>query len=217
MGVNGTMLVLIADHHAIVRTGLACFVEQLDANVEVLQSQSHGEAIDQLSQRKVDLAVVGVFQTNGGLAPQIRELADAAQPAPLIVFAEPSSRELIESCIHAGANAFVAKSTDERHLIHILRLVLEGGSYIPAETVKQIDSTSRPARDSAKIMIPPARLTNRQADVLNCLRLGMSNSDIADKLGLNLSTVKGHVSAVLKTLGVRNRTQAVIAARKTAP
>ena len=208
------MLVLIADHHAIVRTGLACFVEQLENGVEVAQVQSFGEAIDVLRQRKVDLVIAGVFQANGGVAPQIRELSQAANAAPLIIFAELSSRELVESCLKAGAKAFVAKSTDERHLIHILRLIIDGGSYLPPEAILRAEGTAVASFEASKPIALPTRLTNRQEDVLDCLRLGMSNSDIADKLGLNLSTVKGHVSAVLKSLGVRNRTQAVIAARK---
>ncbi len=206
------MLVLIADHHAIVRTGLACFVEQLDENVQVLQAQSHEEAVDVLAQRRPDLVIVGVFRTNGGVAPQITELSNAAGPAPVIIFAEPASRELVEDCLQAGAKAFVPKSTEDRQLLHILRLIVDGGGYAPPD-VFVFSGKARPmAGMGGSAAGPSGRLTNRQLDVLNCLRLGMSNNDIADELGLNLSTVKGHVSAVLKSLGVRNRTQAVIAA-----
>lgn len=206
------MLVLIVDHHAIVRTGLACFVEQLGEDVEVLQAASHEAAIEVLARRRPDLVISGMLRTNGSAAPQIRELGDAAGEAPIIVFADPASRELVEDCLKAGAKAFVPKSTEDRQLIHILRLVTDGGGYAPPE-VLLLTGKARPIADKGGNTVgPSAHLTNRQLDVLNRLRLGMSNNDIADELGLNLSTVKGHVSAVLRSLGVRNRTQAVIAA-----
>ncbi len=210
------MLVLIADHHAIVRTGLAYFVEQLSEDIEVVQAQSFEHAVNLLGQRKADLAVVGAFQSNGAVAPQVSELADAASPSPLVVFADPGSREMVEECMRAGAKAFVPKSTDERQLVHILRLVMEGGSYVLPDLLLDQSKGQQIWQAPEKVAGSTGHLTSRQLDVLNCLRLGMSNNDIADELGLNLSTVKGHVSAVLKTLGVRNRTQAVITTRRSA-
>ncbi len=209
------MLVLVADHHAIVRTGLACFVEQLGKGVEVQLAQTFDESLDHLRKTRPDLVITGVLRGNGGLALQISDLCEVAQPAPVIVFADPLSPELVEGCLQAGAKAFVPKSTDDRHLIHILRLVLDGGNYVPREIVGPPARRLKAAGGCAAPSTIPSRLTNRQIDVLNCLRVGMSNNDIAEQLGLNLSTVKGHVSAVLKSLGVRNRTQAVIAARGT--
>ena len=165
-----------------------------------------------MTRRRPDLVIAGMFRVNGSVTPQIRELSDTAGPAPVIVFAEPASRELVADCLQAGAKAFVPKSTEDRQLIHILRLVVDGGGYAPPE-VPVFPGRTRSTADMGGIAARQnAHLTKRQLDVLNRLRLGMSNNDIADELGLNLSTVKGHVSAVLKSLGVRNRTQAVIAA-----
>ena len=168
--------------------------------------------MDVMAQSRPDLVIIGILRTNGSVALQIGELGDAAGAAPVIVFAEPASRELIENCLRAGAKAFVPKSTEDRQLIHILRLVVDGGSYAPSDVLLSSDKVPSRAENGGRVAGSSAHLTNRQHDVLNRLRLGMSNNDIADELGLNLSTVKGHVSAVLKSLGVRNRTQAVIAA-----
>ena len=206
------MHILIADPKAIVRTGLACFVEQLGVQTTIFQATSWEEAVAAATEQRPDLAILDLFRANGNAGAQIAEFCAKAEPAAVIVFNEGQSADLVRDCIKAGAKAFVPKATEERQLIDIIRLVLDGGTYIPAEMLSSEPIGARNSRRH-RGQSTEAGLTGRQVDVLNCLRLGMSNHEIASKLGLNLSTVKGHVSAVLKGLGVRNRTQAVIASR----
>ena len=107
-----------------------------------------------------------------------------------------------------GARAFIPKTTEDGLFLSILRMVLQGGTYAPpalaglgAGDVSAAAGLSSGGLDA---------LTPRQRDVLEMLAQGLSNREVGERLGLNINTVKGHVTAILKVLGVENRTQAVL-------
>ena len=124
--------------------------------------------------------------------------------------------------IETGAMGFIPKTTSSQLLLNALRLVLAGGVYLPTEVLRHHEGTPEPAlrlaaeaSDSGKMLAPHAiGLTERQSDVLALLVQGKSNKLICRDLGLAEGTVKIHVTAILKTLNVSNRTQAVIAVGK---
>ena len=205
------MHVLIADPQAIIRTGLTCLIDQLEVEATVSHATTWEEALTATAEKGPDLAIVDLFRANGSAGAQIAEFCAKSRSTAVIVFSGSQSPGLARDCINAGAKAFVPQATEERQLVDIIRLVVDGGSYVPSEMLSSAPDTIRGNKHRGNLQT--LGLTGRQVDVLNCLRLGLSNHEIAAKLGLNLSTVKGHVSAVLKGLGVRNRTQAVIASR----
>jgi DNA-binding NarL/FixJ family response regulator len=114
----------------------------------------------------------------------------------------------MRAVLSRGVRAFIPKSTDDVLIVNILRLVMAGGSYVPP-ILGMAGSSTAPQPAAA----PPSvfdGLTRRQLDVLDLLAQGLSNQEIGERLGLNLSTVKTHVTGVLKALGVGSRTQAVL-------
>ena len=101
---------------------------------------------------------------------------------------------------------FIPKTANTRVLLDALRLVLSGGVYVPAEST-QANSALRPRSVTRPEQLG---LTLRQADVLKLLVQGKPNKLICRDLRLSEGTVKVHVSAILRALNVRNRTQVVI-------
>src|SRR4030095_12386182 len=118
--------------------------------------------------------------------------------------------------IDLGAMGFVPKRASNETLQEALHVVMQGGIYVPQMSMSEAaapvagDPASFAAQHSAAAMAA-FKLTPRQTDVLALLLRGMSNKLIARELNLSVETVKDHVAAVLRALGVNSRTQAVLA------
>ena len=154
--------------------------------------------------------------------------AHAARPAMPIVLLSSSDRKVdVLRALDLGAVGFVPADSDRATLIAALQLVLDGGIFVPPEVMRgtRVDTTFA-APDSAwdgrlhdapGISATPDRspasfgLTRRQTDVLFLLLQGQTNKQIARELNLSVETVKEHVAAVLRTLNVSSRAQAVVA------
>ena len=119
--------------------------------------------------------------------------------------------EYVFEAMRSGASGFVLKRVPPAELIEAVRMVAAGESLLfPASTRRVIE---RFARAGASGSLPD--LTDREQDILRCLARGLSNQEIAAELFVTVETVKSHVASVLMKLGVRDRTQAVIAAYET--
>ena len=124
---------------------------------------------------------------------------------PVLVLSATHDRATVEHALDLGAMGFIPKTANTRVLLEALQLVLSGGVYVPTE--------SGPANGfRARAVTRPEQLglTLRQADVLKLLVQGKPNKLICRDLQLSEGTVKVHVSAILRALNVRNRTQVVI-------
>ena len=122
----------------------------------------------------------------------------------------------IQEAFHHGATGYLPKTLKGDVMINALRLILAGGTYLPPAALKDGGKASA----SFDNCIPNAlaetleKLTPRQRDVFARLGQGKSNREIADELGLSVSTIKIYVTGVLKALQISNRTQAGILASK---
>ena len=128
---------------------------------------------------------------------------------------------MVHKTIELGAAGYISKTASNAVIISAVNLVLSGGVYIPPELLKetapeefdllkQVETVPVASRVEDKIKI----LTPRQIDVLKLIARGKSNKVIAYELGLTEGTVKLHVTAILKLLGVYNRTGAVVEATR---
>lgn len=213
------MQVLIADDHSIVRSGLAHLVGELDGQVAVTTATSFGQLCAVLEQGQgqgerpgFDLIVMDLRMPGLGGLPEVGALVRRVAPVPVVVFSMVDSPEEMRAVLSLGVRAFIPKSTDDVLVLNILRLVLAGGSYVPPVLGMAGGVAPAPAPAPASVF---DGLTRRQLEVLDLLAQGLSNQEIGDRLGLNLSTVKTHVTGVLKTLGVGSRTQAVLLVKES--
>ena len=138
---------------------------------------------------------------------------------PVMVLSAAHDRATIDRCLRAGASGFLAKTASGERLGTAVRAVAGGGIYVPRDAEGTPARASWAAAHAGAPGGPRAEardlgLTDRQSDVLRLILRGLPNKLIGRQLQLAEGTVKVHVSAVLRALGVRNRTQAVLAANR---
>lgn len=209
------MRVLVADDHSIVRSGLKHLLGELAPDISVLEATTFNQARDLIDAHDSwDLIVMDLRMPGYSGLDELKRLVERMAPVPVVVFSMFENPDEMRAVLATGVRAFIPKSTDDALIVNIMRLVLAGGAYVPpvlggvGEGGPATAATGLPPALSANTM--PA-LTRRQQEVLNLMAEGLSNQEISDRLGLNLSTVKTHVTGILKALGVENRTQAVLA------
>lgn len=222
------MRVLIADDHSIVRSGLSYLVAEL-ADPVTAETATSMQQLDELLARgeAVDLVIMDLHMPGFTGLPDLERVVAKVAPAPVVVFSMVDSPDEMRSVLGCGVRAYVPKSTDDGLFVNILRLVMAGGTYVPPVLGMTGDAVGagrptlvslapeRPAGGLARRPAPFDQLTRRQLEVLDLMAQGLSNQDIGDRLGLNLSTVKTHVTGVLKALGVESRTQAVLLVKES--
>jgi DNA-binding NarL/FixJ family response regulator len=209
--------VLVADDHQLVRDGLKLALLQLEKNIEIVEADSLDKAIAACKAHEgfdlvlLDLNMPGTTQLMA-LDGFERECPDAR----IVVISASHDMQTVQAAIRRGVLGFIPKTTGKGSLVAALRFVLAGGVYVPPEMFLNETGIIQPAAqsiDSAAAITPQAAgLTARQVDVLNELLDGKSNKRICRDLGLAMGTVKGHVAAVLHTLGVKTRAEAISAA-----
>ncbi|MBC7908439.1 MAG: response regulator transcription factor [Rhodospirillaceae bacterium] len=205
------MKILIADDHELFREGLRQILEQMDPAMTIVEAADFQQAID-AAEREQDIDIVLMDITMPGGAwndtlPRLKEILPDRVPV-IIVSASDDRRQVLET-ITLGAAGFIPKTSSSRVMMSALQLVLAGGVYLPPALLQQGGDIG----DGASVPHgADALLTPRQREVLALLGKGQANKEIARALQLAEGTVKLHVTAILKTLGVNNRTRAVVAA-----
>lgn len=195
--------ILVVDDHAIVRDGVAQLVQGVRPGCQVSLASRLDEA-ETLIEACSDCGLVILDVHLPGLAHPLEGFRRLRARRPLLAMLLVSGDEdaqLARMALHEGAAGFVLKSSDTSVLANALRLVLDGGCYVPPNLV----------RAGALSTGPLETMTPRQRDVLRQLINGKSNKEIARSLGMSEPTVKAHLVNIFRTLGARNRSQAVLA------
>jgi DNA-binding NarL/FixJ family response regulator len=207
---------LLIDDHSIMRAGLAALLTQTKADIEILEAGDAAggirevDAHDDLDAVFLDLNMPG----EDGMSA-LREIGKRRPDLPVILLSSSENPEHVRQALAAGALGYLPKSASPQTLISALQLVLSGEVYVP-QIMLRTDASEASDRPPTAIINFSIPLTERQIDVLKLLGRGISNKEIGRELLVSERTVKAHVTAIFKSLGVVNRTQAVEAARRAA-
>src|SRR5215467_8570963 len=200
------MKILVIDDHPLIQEALSHVLKALDPALELIQAHDASEAHAALSREPdTDLIVLDLTLPGCDGFVLLSELRQEWPAMPVLVLSATHDRRTVERALDLGAMGFIPKTANTRVLLDALRLVLSGGIYIPSHTSGVSPLRSRPATKPEQL-----GLTLRQADVLKLLVEGKPNKLICRDLRPSEGTVKVHVSAILRALNVRNRTQVVI-------
>ncbi len=217
---TGSMRILIADDHAIVREGLRALIET-EPDMELAGEAADGrEAVALAEQYRPDVILLDLVMPGMDGIAAIEQIQAAQPGARILVLTSFAEDERVFAAIKSGALGYLLKDSSPQQLSQALRDVCRGEPALhPAVARKLMGELRRPAArpvaaetspdgDARPATLPA--LTEREAEVLRLVAQGLSNDEIAARLVLSERTVRTHVSNILAKLHLANRTQAAL-------
>jgi DNA-binding NarL/FixJ family response regulator len=211
------MKILIVDDHTLFRSGMVHLLQSLSPQPVVVESEDLTSAVEILiSQSDVDLVLLDLKLSDAVGVDSLLKLRKQAPDTSIIVLSGEQDPIVIRRCIDHGAMGFITKSATHDELLNAIRLIIAGGIYLPREVMANAIHSRNPEERTDVALL--ASLSDRQREVLTYLLQGKPNKTISSKMEISQNTVKAHLSAIFRTLGARNRTEAVyFAARAGVP
>ena len=203
--------VLVVDDQPLVRSGFRMVLEERP-DLELVGEASDGaQALELTRELEPDVILMDVRMPNLDGVEATRRLVADGTKARILVLTTFDLDEYVYAAIRAGASGFLLKDVEPAELVDAIRVVAAGNSLFgPAATERLVMRFSQqPSPDAGRSL---DELTEREKEILTLLASGLSNAELADRLFLSETTVKTHVSSILRKLRVRDRVQAVIAA-----
>ncbi len=210
---NDGVRFLIIDDHPLFREALHSAVRMAYPDVDTVEARSISEGLDILAGPKpfdlalLDLNMPGVHGFEGLLQLRTRH-----PHLPVVVVSGHEEPKIISEALSYGAAGFIPKSVRKADLASAIKSVMDGAIYTPE--AYEAPAQDAESSDRADMVRKLAKLTPQQLRVLQMLRQGLLNKQIAYELQVGETTVKAHVSEILRKLNVYSRTQAVIEVSK---
>ena len=217
-GTPKSMNVLIADDHPIFRTSLRQVLADIDSDVAVIEAADFDEAINIVATGKdFDLVLVDLMMPGKDPMDGLQAVIRALPAVPVVVVSAIENRRDAVQTINLGAMGYIPKTAESGEFVKMLKIVLDGGLCLPRNMFASAPkSAPRPAIEHERLATSKllSGLTKRELQVLALLVQGKTNVEIAEDLALSDKTIRFYISAILKTLKVRNRTQAALIAAR---
>ena len=216
------MKFLIADDHELFLQGLEFILRKQYPEVQIVLTNSYTGIFDILQkQRDFDLIITDLAMPGANWLEAISRIHSICSDVPIIIISAVFDQEILQKTYDIGVSGYVSKAFPNNIILSAINLVMAGGMYIPPELLNinlknrqlPIHDLIEDLNDSPKSARDNKILTPRQFDVLKCLAEGLSNKQIAYRLGLSEGTVKIHITLLMRALDVGNRMQAVREAR----
>jgi DNA-binding NarL/FixJ family response regulator len=209
-----TIRVLLCDDQALVRSGFRLILEARE-DIEVVGEADDGrEAIELARQVDPDVILMDVRMPNLDGVEATRLLVAEGSRARILILTTFDLDEYVYAAIRAGASGFLLKDVEPAQLVDAIRVVGAGEALLAPTVTRRLLDRFAHTLPGAEEKPPPelATLTERELEVLKLLASGLSNAELAERLFLSETTVKSHISSVLRKLGLRDRVQAVVLA-----
>ena len=198
------MNILLVDDHALFRQGFKLMLAKLwDTPPRVVEESSVESGIAAAAQQDFDLIFLDLGLPGLGGIDGLRALRRTCPTTCLVVLSPVNGAEVVRQALLYGAQGYIPKTVSAEVMEDALHQILGGQVYVPANL--------SPADGGGRL---DDLLTTRQVEVLAELCAGRANREIGDQLGMSENTVRAHVSAIFRQLGVRSRTEAVLMAKR---
>jgi two-component system, NarL family, response regulator NreC len=200
--------IILADDHHIVRKGLKALLSY-EADFQIIGEAADGrEAIELVKRLEPDVLVLDLMMpVLNGLETTV-ELSASGLKTAIIILSMHSNEAYIFEALRSGAKAYILKDNTSDELITAIREVYAGHSYLGTSLPEPTKLALKKKMESAGAS-PLEILTRREQEILQLAIRGVSNSGIADRLGISQRTVETHCTSLMHKLGVSNRTQLV--------
>jgi DNA-binding NarL/FixJ family response regulator len=206
--------VLIVDDHTVVRKGLQSLLSSEKYDIQVVGDSGDGnQAVQMALELQPDVILMDLQMPHKSGLEAIQEIRHHGLAARILVLTSFGDDERVAAALRAGALGYLLKDSSPDELVSAIHAVALGHLSIPQELSSAILGGQRPMVPSQG-KNPLADLTAREVEVLRCLASGASNNEIASQLSVSLTTIRTHVSSILRKLNLENRTQAALFARQ---
>ena len=213
--------VVVVDDHPLFRQGVVDSFS-LEPDIEVVGEAESGErALEIIRHIRPHVTVMDVNLPGLNGQQITRQIITDRLPTRVVLLTAYDDIEQVIHAMRVGAHAYSAKDVSPELLVEIIRAVADGYYYIEGQKMdavgvtswleSRLDTSQKAYSDPGEPFYP---LSSREMEVLGCITQGLSNKEIALKLGISHQTVKNHVTAILRKLNVEDRTQAAVYALK---
>lgn len=200
--------VLLADDHAVVRSGLTLLLHSTPDLRVVGEAADGREAVELAGTLTPDVVLMDLSMPNMDGTQATRRIVASGSTARVVALTSFCERERIMTTLDAGAVGYLLKDADPEEIIRAVRAAADGQSPLDPKAA-QVLLTSRSAEPDRS-----GDLTAREREVLGLLAEGWPNRQIANRMGITEATVKAHLTHVFQSLGVNDRTQAALWAQR---
>ena len=208
------MKTLLADDHPLMREGVRQVLAQLEAAVEIIDAHDYPSLFAKTATHPdLDLALVDLNMPGFVGMQGITQYRSRFPDIPLVVLSASEASHDIRGALEAGALGYIPKAASTGVMLAALRQVLAGDMYVPA-CLGEGNSGLHAVAGGDFAALQDSGLTARQLEVARLLAQGCANKAIAGMLAMSESTVKVHIAAIFRALGVSNRTEAVLAIQR---
>jgi DNA-binding NarL/FixJ family response regulator len=212
------MKALLVDDHALFRSGLMLLLAARFPDVVMREADGLSAALVHLNaEPDIELVLLDLGLRDSDGLPTLRQLRAVSEDRTIVVLSAYDDADTVIAALNEGAAGFIPKSTRGKGVEQALRVVLDGGIYLPSvvyAAVAPLPVLEQSDDARAAEAIERLGLSPRQVDVLRLLTAGQSNKVICRELDVAESTIKTHLLALFRKLGVSSRTEAVVAAAK---
>jgi DNA-binding NarL/FixJ family response regulator len=211
------MRILIVDDHALVRRGMTYVVKEGFPDADVLEAESAAAALDLVNRSdQIDLALVDVRMPDQDGLELLRALKTERPEMPVIMLSTYDNAPYVKRALADGAAGYLLKDATPEDLSQAINVAMSGsGNVLSPRVIQNLfeeHEASNREHGSSNGRRGEYSLTQREHDILALLAEGRSNREIAQRLYLSEKTVKAHLAAIFRKLGVTNRTQAAMVA-----
>lgn len=199
--------IMITDNHTMLREGLKYLLE-MDENIQVIAEAEDGiECLKKLKDVQPDVLVLDIRMPKKTGLQVLEEMKRNGNTTPVLILTAFHEMDYLIHAIDLGVDGYMLKDCDISELKKAIFTITDGKTYIQPNLIPLLQHTMK-KRNMDKTKLDS--LTEREAELLKMISIGMNNKDIAEKLMISERTVKNHLSSVFKKLDVTDRTQAAV-------
>jgi len=196
--VSGTIAIVVADDHTVVRGGLRRLLDAEPDFAVVAEAGDVDSTIEAVAAHRPGVLVLDLHMPGGGSLPALPALRAASPGTAVLVLTMQDDPGFAREAMQRGARGYVLKEAEEAELIQAVRAVAAGGTYLQPEIGARLLTDA-----------PASPLTQREREVLRLLALGHTNAQVAERLHLSVRTVETHRANLQGKLGVSGRAELV--------
>ena len=204
--------ILIADDHPLFREALSGALRPVFPKLSIFEAGDLGEALEKLRDNPtIGLVLLDLNMPGGEHFNALIAIQDEFPDLPVVVISANDTADVMIKAISLGAKGYITKTSTTREIAQAIETVEGGGEWIPDEVKDKLHEVGE---GFEQLVARFKELTPKQVQVLNYVKSGMMNKQIAYEMNVTEATIKAHISAVLKKLGINTRTQAVLLMEK---